>query len=313
MVLVSVLMGSYNHEKYIGEAIESVLNQTFPDLELIIIDDCSTDNSRAIIEKYQAKDSRVRAFFHKKNMGIPRTANDGLKEAKGKFVSFIGSDDAWLSFKLEKQLPLIKKNEDKVIWSDGKIINSQGSFTGQTVTQLLCSPKKKSGNLFQELLMEDFVFGQSVLVKTKYAQEIGFDEGLRYVNDHLFFVNLSKNHEFVFVPEPLAKYRLHGGNVTLKNEKLWLKERIVLRKYFLEKYGNEISSSSLSNIYYKLGHAFWGLDDKDSAKRLYLQAIRVDPFHTYSALYLILALTNGEGLMGKFLTTSYKKVVSFLV
>ena len=71
MVLVSVLLGSYNHQNYIGEAIESVLNQSFRDLELIIIDDYSTDNSRKIIENYQAKDERIRAFFMKKTWASP--------------------------------------------------------------------------------------------------------------------------------------------------------------------------------------------------------------------------------------------------
>ena len=89
MVLVSVIMGSYNHEKYIGEAIESVLNQTCKDLELIIVDDASKDNSRALIEAYSVKEPRVRAFFHKVNLGIARTINDCLKQALRQYSLFL--------------------------------------------------------------------------------------------------------------------------------------------------------------------------------------------------------------------------------
>jgi glycosyltransferase involved in cell wall biosynthesis len=310
MVLVSVLMASYNHEHYIGEAIESVLNQSFNDLELIIVDDCSTDNTTNIIEKYQAKDNRIRAVIHDRNEGIAKTANDTIKEAKGKFTSFLASDDVWFPFKLEKQVKVLQSNDDKIVWSDGEIINSVGFSTGQRVTQRMQTPKKRSGYLFQELLKEDIIFGQSVILRTEYAQQVGFDEAFRYVNDHLFFVNLSRDHEFYFVPENLAKYRVHGDNVSLKNHTLWFKERILLRKHFIEKFGHEISPESLSDIYYKIGHALSGLGEKEAARLFYLKAIRTAPLHSSSALFLILALTNGEGLLGEVLSDSYHKVTS---
>ena len=188
MVLVTVIMGSYNHERYVSEAIESVLSQTFRDLELVIVDDSSTDNSRKIIEQYQTKDPRVRAFFHEKNMGIARTANDCLKEAKGRYLSFIGSDDVWYPNKLERQIDLMRCNEDKILWSDGQIIDSYGVLTGEVVTQVMGSPlKKKRQPLPRVCCTEDFIFGQSTLLKTEYAQEIAFNEEFRYVNDHFVF------------------------------------------------------------------------------------------------------------------------------
>ena len=313
MVLVSVLMSSYNHEKYLSQAIESVLNQTFNDLELIIVDDASTDNSKKIIERYQANDRRLHAFFHDKNQGIPRTANDGLREAKGKFISFIGSDDVWLPHKLEKQLSIIKKHEDKIVWSEGQTISDKPELSGMPMTQFLSAPRQKSGNIFQELLREDFVFGQSVLFKTEYAQEISFNETLRYVNDHLFFVELSKNHEFIFIKEPLAKYRLHSSNISIKNGDEWLKERIILRKLFLEKYSGEICVKSLADINFKIGFAFARLGKKKLARQSYLRAMRIDPLHANALLYLILASTSEEGFLGKFLLEYYRKVNSLIV
>ncbi len=310
MVLVSVIMGAYNHERFLSEAIKSVLDQTFHDLELIIVDDYSIDHSRNIILSYQQRDTRVKAIFHDKNMGIARGVNDGLKEAKGKYVGFIGSDDVWVATKLEKQLQVIRKNENKVLWSEGKVIDAKGSETGQVMTQLLCSPRKKYGDIFEELLHEDFIFGQSTLLKTEFAQEVTFNEHLKLVNDHLFFVELAKNHQFIFMPEPLAKYRLHGNNSTLHNKETWFKERIMLRNDLLTRYGSEISNATLADIYYKIGHAYSGLNQKNIAKQYYLKAIRVNPLRSHSALFLILALTNGEGFVGELLQESYHKVTS---
>jgi glycosyltransferase involved in cell wall biosynthesis len=309
MVLVSVAMLSYNHEKYIGEAIESVLNQTVQDLELIVVDDGSRDNSRHIIKEYSTKDPRVKPIFHERNFGIPRGANDCLKNATGEYFGFIGSDDLWVPSKTEKQLKVIEKNPEKIVWSEGQIIDSNGKLKGGNMTELLYSPVKKSGNIFQELLREDFIFGQSLLVKTEIAQKYSFNESLRYVNDHQYFIDLSKEHEFVFMPESLALYRLHGQNTTSKNMKLWFKERIMLRNYLIQKYGPEISQQSLADIYYKIGHAYAGLEEKELAKYFYTKAVLVDPIRSHTPLYIILALTNGEGFIGGTLQSSYNKVL----
>ncbi len=309
MVLVSVVMLSYNHEKYLAEAIESVLNQTIHGLELIIVDDGSTDNSRLIIKEYSAKDSRVKSYFHEKNLGISRSANDCLKKATGEYVGFIGSDDLWLPQKTEKQLKVIDKNPSRIIWSEGQIIDGNGALTGQTVTEHNCSPAKKSGNIFQELLREDFIFGQSVLMKTEIAKEFSFNENLRFVNDHQYFVELSKEHDFVFMPEPLANYRVHGENSTQKDQKLWFKERIILRNYLIRMYGDIISAQSMADIYYKIGHAYAGLDEKELAKYYYTKAVFTNPLRSHTPLYVILALTNGEGFFGETLESHYKKVL----
>jgi glycosyltransferase involved in cell wall biosynthesis len=299
-------MGSYNYERYLAEAIESVLNQTCPDLELIIVDDGSTDRSAELIRKYQTVDPRVKALFHPRNMGIPRTVNDGFKLAQGKYLAFIGSDDVWMHRKLERQLALIEKYPDAIVWSEAKVINGEGAYTGQLVTELLCAPKKKSGDMFQELLREDIVFGQSLLVNAEAAKKVPFNENLRYVNDHLFFVELANRHKFVFLDEPLVKYRLHGKNATSNNQPLWHKERIIVRRGFLEKYPRQISRRTKADIYYKIGHAYSGLDQKVVARRFYLKALVINPLRAESLLYLILALTNGDGAFGTRLEKLYR-------
>ena len=311
MVLVSVLMGSYNHQNYIGEAIESVLNQTFPDLELIIVDDYSTDTSRKVIEKYRTKDSRVRPIFHDKNMGIAISINDGLKVAGGKFICFIGSDDVWFPYKLERQLALSKNHEDKILWSEGEIIDSHSAPTGTTFTKMhSAANKKKSGNLFKEILWDNYIFGQSLLIKKDFIGNALFDTSLRYLNDYRFIADLACKHEFLFTSEPLAKYRIHATNSISKDRITWLKDRILLNSYFLQRYGGEISRNLKGILYMKIGSTYADLGRTDLAKQFYLKAISIDPFSKETVLYLILALTDVAGRLGSSLFMFYFKVNS---
>jgi glycosyltransferase involved in cell wall biosynthesis len=310
MVSVSVVMACYNHEKYVAQAIESVLKQSFSDLELVVVDDCSKDNSPNIIMNYAFEDARVRPFFHQKNFGIARTFNDCLKESRGQYLAFIGSDDAWLPHKLEHQLELLKGNEDKILWSNGQVINSEGALTGQGVFDLAGWVPKTSGNLFQELLSEDFIFGQSVLFKTEFAREIGFDEHFRLVNDHLFFIELARRHEFLFDPTPTALYRLHKRNTTALYPQTWYKERIILRNKLIQTYGELITPQTLADIYYKLGHAYDGLGSRRTAKYYYLKALSVHQLRANSLLYL-LSIGN-RGFFVAHLERSYKKLLSLV-
>ena len=311
MVCVSVLMSSYNHEKYIAQAIESVLDQTFRDLELIVVDDCSTDNSRKIIESYQAKDPRVKSFFHSINMGIPATANDCLRRASGKYISYLGSDDLWMEDKLEKQLRVLEKIPNKLVWSEALIIDGKGTPTGKTVTQLL-GAQKMSGYLFEELLREQTVLFQSLIFSADYVRELRRDEKLKFASDHRFIVELSRIHPFYFIEEPLAKYRMHGGNITAKNGKQWASDRIAIRKYFLKKYSNEISVRTKADLYYKIGHAYSLLGDPLAARYHYLKALRVDHFHSNGALYLLLALTAQRSRGGEKVSKMYYRFFSSL-
>lgn len=310
MVLVSVVMACYNHEKYVAQAIESVLKQSFRDLELVVVDDGSSDNSPNIIMKYAFEDARVRPFFHQKNMGIARTLNDCLKETRGRYLGFIGSDDAWLPHKLTQQLELIKDNEDKILWTSGQVINSEGNLTGQMAIDLLGWVPKTSGNLFQELLMEDFILGQSALLKTEFAREIGFDERYRFVNDHLFFIELARRHEFLFNPTPTALYRIHTSNTTSLYPQTWYKERIMLRNQLIHTYRSQIAPQTLADLYYKLGHAYDGLGKRRTAKYYYLKALGVHQLRANSILYL-LSIGN-QGFFGAHLERSYKKLLSLV-
>lgn len=108
--LVSVIMPNYNSERFLKQTIESVLNQTYSNLELLIVDDCSTDNSITIIKQYQEKDNRVKLFENEINRGCAYSRNLALRKAKGEWIAFLDSDDLWKPEKLEKQLAFMVNN-----------------------------------------------------------------------------------------------------------------------------------------------------------------------------------------------------------
>jgi glycosyltransferase involved in cell wall biosynthesis len=308
MVLVSVIMASYNHERYLSEAIESVLDQTSPDLELVIVDDCSKDHSREIIEAYQKRDSRIKAVYHEENMGIARTANDAVNEATGQYLSFIGSDDVWVPTKLEEQLKVIADHGDAVVWSEGDIINAEGASTGEKFTDFNArGDKPTSGRIYREIINENYIFGQSLLFKREYTDNLRFNTDLKYLCDYQFMVDLAYQHDFVFIPRALAKYRIHGQNTICRDQESWMVDRILLRSYFLEKYGGELSRHLKGCLYLKIGEAYAGLGYRDIAKEYFQRALRVDFFSKESLLYLAHA-SGPDGRMHNLLLQTYQRL-----
>lgn len=275
---ISVVMTSYNHELYLGAAIESVLNQLiYKDLELIIVDDASTDCSRNIILQYANKDNRIYYLFHKKNLGIARTTNDGFELAKGNFVAYIQSDDIWSLQKLIKQMQILKQNPNLIVWSDAFIINSQGNYIGQLMTERTHAQNiKKSGYLFNELLTKNFICVQSMIFKKSYLQKVCFDTRLFYRNDYKFVLELSKDHEFFYIPEPLIKYRIHSENTHLKNKDAWNRDEFYLLKSLLQKYKNKIPPKIQAKFYYKISNFLFNNNHPHFSRKCLLKTIRKD-------------------------------------
>lgn len=129
--IVSIITPIYNCEQFLQETIQSVLNQTYTNWELILIDDCSTDNSLSIAETAAQRDSRIRVIKLDQNSGPAVARNIGIKKAKGKYIAFLDSDDMWFPNKLEKQLSFMEKNQIPFTYTGYEKINEDGSFKGK--------------------------------------------------------------------------------------------------------------------------------------------------------------------------------------
>jgi amicoumacin kinase len=250
MPLVSIIMPSYNHEAFITHAIESILNQGFDDWELIIIDDASSDKSPLIIRDYAAKDRRIRIELHKENLGIARTVNQGIQMACGKYIAFLASDDLWRVDKLEKQLKILDTDENLVVWSEGEIIDEHSNPTGMKFTEYYGPKIKiKSGNILDTLLLDNYIFGSSYIIKAENIKGISFNEDLKYLNDYQFVIDLATKYNFCFFDEPLASYRFHSGGTAHRDRENWIADDIKIRTYIMQNFAGQINVDILKHNY----------------------------------------------------------------
>lgn len=131
--LISIITPCYNSNDFISETIDSVINQSYKNWELLIIDDCSTDNSVEIIQKYLEKDSRIKLFINNKNSGAAVSRNLGLLKSSGRFISFIDSDDLWEPLKLEIQINFMLSNNCPISFTNYKLIDEKGVSLNKTI------------------------------------------------------------------------------------------------------------------------------------------------------------------------------------
>jgi teichuronic acid biosynthesis glycosyltransferase TuaG len=296
--LVSVCMQTWNSERFIGEAIESVLGQDFEDLELIIVDGASNDATRQIIEHYAKQDRRIRVIFHERNLGISRACNAGMEAAKGKFIAQIDSDDVWVADKLTKQLAVLERDEDLIVWSEGEIIGSAGLPLGKSFSERLGNnaSTKKSGDLWQELLCSNYIFHSTVIYKKQNLGHVRYDEGILVLTDFKFLLELARQYQFYYIAEPLARYRLHGGNTfagsspeALKRRRISNKEYISIVEEAMRLYDDEITRETRAVIYGHIGQLYYVAGERKKGLRFFSRAFIYNPLEKRNLGYLRMA------------------------
>jgi glycosyltransferase involved in cell wall biosynthesis len=278
-------MPSYNHERFIGEAIESVLGQSFRDLELIIVDDASADNSRKVIESYRTRDARVRAFFHPANRGMARSLNDGLDEARGKFAAFLASDDIWAPDKLHRQLAVLENNENWVVFSDVQVIDAEGRDAGKLKT----GERQRHGiipgaQVLRRLLDRNSVADQAMILKRQNIEGVRYDEQLKYLSDYKFNLELARRYDFYFMPDCLAKYRLHGGNSIDRDAAGWVADFGAFGRYVLANYAGILSRQAKAKYLYRIGCDVQARGNRAEGRSWMWKALLADPLKTEYAL-----------------------------
>lgn len=198
---VSVVIPVFNSEKYIEEAITSVLTQTEERLELIVVDDCSSDSSWAIIQKAAETDKRVHAFRNEVNRGVAETRNIGIKHCKGEFIAFLDGDDYWFPDKLEKQLLLQEKTDADLVYCSYQIVDAQGE---KVCNDFIAAPKTD----LESTLCESMISCSTALVRSNYAKECCFRNDF-YHEDLVYWIDLLKSGAFAVGEQSvLAAYRI---------------------------------------------------------------------------------------------------------
>lgn len=283
--LVSVIMPNYNYKPFLVQAIESILNQSVSDIELIIIDDASTDGSCEIIDSYIAKDKRISAIYHTKNSGISKSMNNGIAACRGKFIAFMNSDDIWIENKLSEQLKILMTDEKLMVWSNAEIIDRHGNDTGQSFTQLHeAIEKKKSGKVFDELLRGNFIMLSSFMALRSILNKKKFYKKIKYLNDWLFFTELAKDYEYCFIDAPLVKYRIHGNN-TNTDVRGYILDALKISDIFFCKYRSLLSKELTDSLHYRVATSHEALAKYGNARLEILKLIISNPLGLLARYY----------------------------
>lgn len=242
--LVSIITPLYNCEKYIEETIQSVINQTYKNWEMIIIDDCSKDNGVKIVEKYQKLDDRIKLYRNETNLGGAGTRNKCIEKAKGKYIAFLDSDDLWKNEKLKKQINFMEKNNYLFSYTKYERINEKG----EKLNLLSKIPKKLNYNYMLKINpigCLTAIYNQEKLGKI-YLPEIKIGQDFA-----LWLEVLKKSDKAYGLMENLAEYRYREKSLSKNKKKkifcLWK----IYRKYNSQSIVNSIYFIILNIIYSK--------------------------------------------------------------
>jgi len=229
--LVSVVMPVYNGERFLKEAIESILNQTYKNFEFIIVDDGSTDNSLKIIEEYQKRDKRIKLIKNKKNLGMAKSLNKSLRIAKGKYYVKMDSDDISDKERLNKELFFLENNKEYlIVGSNLEVIDDENETIGYRYYP------QNDEDIRNLIIIKNPFAHPSVMVRMNVLKKIFYDEKLKASDDYDLWFKLLKYGKGKNLSDFLLKYRVSKNQVKSKRLKIQLKETIqVQRKYLFTK------------------------------------------------------------------------------
>ena len=286
MPTVSVIIPTHNRANYLPVAISSVLNQSFQDFEILVVDDGSSDSTAAVVAGF--RDQRIKYIRHETSKGGSAARNTGIRNSNCPFIAFLDDDDEWLPSKLQLLIGLLKSSPAKVgVVYSGYWIVDRGSGR-------ICGKKtpEKRGDLSQELLASNCIGGTSAVVARRECFErIGlFDENLPSFQDYDLWIRISKEFQFEFIPDLLSNYYVH-------ETKIWTDLSALNRgmEIFLKKHGNSTSLRKYMGYrYLALGVRHCENRDTRDARGAFLKAISLYPFEVRNYFNLALSLLGAE-------------------
>lgn len=222
--LISVIMAAYNAEKTIAQAIVSVLKQTYSNLELIIINDCSDDRTPLIVKEFANRDNRVRLIENTVNNGVSKSRYIGLENARGKWIAILDSDDAWALQKLEKQISFQREKNAELLFTGSAFVDTNGN----PINWILHVPEEIS---YRELLKQNLVSNSSVLVKKELLEKCWICRDEMHEDFACWLSILKSGRKAYGIDEPLLIYRVSAtsksGNKFKSAKMNWITYRTV--------------------------------------------------------------------------------------
>lgn len=271
--LVSVVMPAYNGEKYIGEAIESVLNQTYSNWELVIVEDCSTDSTLKVIREY--RDERIKLLCNTENMGIAATTNKAIENSSGKYIALLDDDDVSETERLQLQVDYLESHPEIDILGGGfSRIDGESRFTGYHR-----EPRRNPNYIKAMLLLGNLDFANSTaMIRSDFLKNnhLSYKENCYGMQDYRFYIDASKVGKISSIPNFLLRYRVHDENETKRNQRECTEQRARCYSEFimdsLTKSGyafNEEEENILCRFVTASGTGFRTKEEADSLQKVF--------------------------------------------
>ncbi|MCX8044072.1 MAG: glycosyltransferase [Desulfobacterota bacterium] len=275
---VSVLIPTYNRAHLINKAIDSVLAQTYQDIEIVVIDDGSTDNTKEVIGKY----GRDIIYVYQENRGIAGARNTGFLHCSGKYIAFLDSDDYWLPQKLERQIALFEQHpEYGMVACQCASIDAQGHFRKK-------NRPGRSGWILEALFHKNFIRTSAAVVTKPCIQTIGFfDETLRECEEYDLWLRIAAQFPIGFINEPLAVYTDNPSGVSIDSLAGRLHRLRVLEKpYLQELIPPRAYRRRIADTCHYIGRHYCTRGDYREGVRYLVRAQRLAPFFLKNLFYL---------------------------
>jgi glycosyltransferase involved in cell wall biosynthesis len=289
--IVTVIIPLYNREDYIKETLKSVFDQTYSNIEIVIVDDGSTDNSLQIVNKYKKK-CKIIKHPNNENKGQSAAINLALSKTRSKYISILDSDDKFLKDKLKFQVDFLEKNKDfGVVYSNGEIIDSKGN-----TKYIIYSDKHIPPMSPNEILLSSyFNVPSNALVRRSIYDKVGFfDESMRSSQDHDMAIRLSEVTKIGYLPQVLWQYRRHDDSQSGKHAlRRWETGFKILSKAILRhKYPKNVIRKRRAVLHFRIGQCLF-------EKRMYFKSIfNLIIAGTLDPIRSLKVLINREGIGG---------------
>lgn len=235
-MLVSIITPTYNSVQFVSETINSILNQTFKDWELLITDDCSTDSTWDLLQDYAKKDNRIKIFRLENNSGAGVARNNSIKKAKGKYIAFCDSDDQWKPNKLEVQISFMQKKGCALSYSSYLVINEKGDIKGEVVAKDVLD--------YKDMLKNNYIGCLTAIYDTQKVGKVYMSEIRKRQDWTLWLSILKKTNKAFGVKEPLAIYRKRSDSISAN--------KLNLLKYNWSVYYDVEGFSKVLSFYYMI-------------------------------------------------------------
>ncbi|MBI3825234.1 MAG: glycosyltransferase [Candidatus Rokubacteria bacterium] len=272
--LVSVVISNYNYARFLGEAVESVLKQTYRHREIIVVDDGSTDDSPAVVRRF----GDAIQYHRQPNQGVSTARNFGARASHGELIAFLDSDDAWLPEKLKRQIPLFAKRDVGMVYAGLRYVDASGRPLGMRTSG-------RTGRVLREIALLRGpgvpASGSSAVVRRRCFEQLGgFDPDLSTGADWDLWRRIACHWEIDLIREPLVLYRLHGRGMHRNLDVFEYDKMVAFAKMFADPAATEVHRlrrRCYGNLYMTLSGSHYQAGNVRQAVRFALRAISTWP------------------------------------